>query len=161
MIMTVLEAQVPPDRAPALLDAYNIPYTFSDPLVLALSLHKGMTKHVIRDQGIATPSFAVIDEPIQARKVRLPMPLFAKPVAEGTSKGVDVHSKINSLAELESVCAQPVSGSHASVVHGLLSSQRFAVLAQLPVAVSQLSTVQGSLSLQLFMMPGWQAPPVH
>jgi len=35
------EAQVP-----ALLDAYGIPYTFSDPLVLSLTLHKGMTKRV-------------------------------------------------------------------------------------------------------------------
>jgi D-alanine-D-alanine ligase len=94
------EAQVP-----ALLDAHSIPYTFSDPLVLALSLHKGMTKHVIRDHGLATPSFVVIEDPAQARKVRLPMPLFAKPVAEGTSKGVDTHSKITSLAALESVCA--------------------------------------------------------
>ena len=50
------EAQVP-----ALLDAYEIPYTFSDPLVLALTLHKGMTKHVIRDMGIPTPDFAVIE----------------------------------------------------------------------------------------------------
>ena len=33
------EAQVP-----ALLDAWDIPYTFSDPLVLSLTLHKGMTK---------------------------------------------------------------------------------------------------------------------
>ena len=93
------EAQVP-----ALLDAYSIPYTFSDPLVMAVSLHKGMTKHVIRDNNLPTPSFVVIDDPVQARKVRLPMPLFAKPVAEGTSKGVDTHSKINSLAELERVC---------------------------------------------------------
>ena len=41
------EAQVP-----ALLDAFQIPYTFSDPLVLTMTLHKGMTKHVIRDLGI-------------------------------------------------------------------------------------------------------------
>ena len=33
------EAQIP-----ALLDAFALPYTFSDPLVLALALHKGMTK---------------------------------------------------------------------------------------------------------------------
>ena len=33
------EAQVP-----AILDLYRIPYTFSDPLVLALALHKEMTK---------------------------------------------------------------------------------------------------------------------
>ena len=33
------EAQVP-----SLLDAYGIPYTFSDPLGMSLTLHKGMTK---------------------------------------------------------------------------------------------------------------------
>jgi len=33
------EAQIP-----ALLDAWEIPYVFSDPLVLSLTLHKGMTK---------------------------------------------------------------------------------------------------------------------
>jgi len=43
------EAQVP-----AILDAYGIPYTFSDPLILTLTLHKGMTKHIIRDLGIPT-----------------------------------------------------------------------------------------------------------
>ena len=50
------EAQVP-----ALLEAYDIPYTFSDPLVLSLTLHKGMTKHVIRDLGIPTADFAVVE----------------------------------------------------------------------------------------------------
>ena len=33
---------------PAILDAYEIPYTFSDPLVLSLTLHKGLAKHVVR-----------------------------------------------------------------------------------------------------------------
>ena len=46
---------------PALLEAYHIPCTFSDALVLSLTLHKGMTKHVIRDLGIPTPDFAVIE----------------------------------------------------------------------------------------------------
>ena len=46
------EAQVP-----ALLDAFNIPYSFSDPLVLSLALHKALTKRVMRDLGIPTPEF--------------------------------------------------------------------------------------------------------
>jgi hypothetical protein len=46
------EAQVP-----AILDAYGIPYTFSDPLVLALTLHKALTKHVMRSMGVPTPDF--------------------------------------------------------------------------------------------------------
>src|ERR1700733_4739886 len=49
------EAQVP-----ALLDAFAIPYTFSDPLVLALALHKGMTKRLVASLGISTPAFAVV-----------------------------------------------------------------------------------------------------
>ena len=43
-------------QVPALLDAYDIPYTFSDPMVLALTLHKGMAKRVVRDLGLPTPS---------------------------------------------------------------------------------------------------------
>ena len=93
------EAQVP-----ALLDAYDIPYTFSDPLVLTLTLHKGMTKRVIRDLGIPTPDFAVIESPREIGGVNLPFPLFAKPVAEGTGKGVTAASKIMDRTELERVC---------------------------------------------------------
>ena len=44
------EAQIP-----ALLDAHGIPYTFSDPLVCALTLHKGMAQHVARGCGVPTP----------------------------------------------------------------------------------------------------------
>jgi D-alanine-D-alanine ligase len=93
------EAQVP-----ALLDAYEIPYTFSDPLVCALSLHKGMTKRVVRDLGVPTPDFVVVEREAQIDAVRLPFPLFAKPIAEGTSKGISAASKIESQNELVGVC---------------------------------------------------------
>ena len=91
---------------PALLDAYRIPYTFSDPLVLALTLHKGMTKAVIRDAGLKTADFAVVDELSRAEAVDLPYPLFAKPVAEGTGKGISGASRIASPRELHEVCAR-------------------------------------------------------
>src|SRR5690242_12131825 len=42
-------------QVPALLEAYDIPYVFSDPLTLALSLDKSMAKRVVRDQGVPTP----------------------------------------------------------------------------------------------------------
>jgi D-alanine-D-alanine ligase len=92
------EAQIP-----ALLDAYGVPYTFSDPLVLALALHKGMTKHVIRDAGIPTPDFQIIETEDDIAKVDIPFPLFAKPVAEGTGKGITAASKIASFSELKQV----------------------------------------------------------
>src|ERR1700722_8822483 len=80
---TARESQVP-----ALLDAYDIPYVFSDPLVLALTQHKGMTKHVIRDCGVPTAPFAVVETLADVAKVDLPYPLFAKPIAEGSGKGI-------------------------------------------------------------------------
>lgn len=92
------EAQVP-----ALLDAYRIPYTFSDPLVMALSLHKGMTKQVVRAAGIPTPDFAVVRDVSELEAVDLPFPVFAKPVAEGTGKGINAASKIRDRENLRAV----------------------------------------------------------
>ena len=89
---------------PALLDAYRIPYTFSDPVVLAVSLHKGLTKHVVRDAGVATPDFAVVESGADIDSVKLRYPLFAKPIAEGTGKGITPDSRIESPDELRRIC---------------------------------------------------------
>ena len=93
------EAQVP-----ALLDAYEIPYTFSGPLILALALDQGLTKRVVRSFGVPTPDFAVVASPADIAAVGLSFPLFAKPIAEGTGKGIDGRSKIDSRRQLEAVC---------------------------------------------------------
>lgn len=95
------EAQVP-----ALLDVYQIPYVFSDPLVLSLTLHKGLTKRVIRDCNIPTANFFIIEKSSDLAKVNLNFPLFAKPVAEGTGKGIDSRSKVNSKEELQELCVE-------------------------------------------------------
>lgn len=91
-------------QAPALLEAFGIPYTFSDVLMLSLTLHKGMTKRVLRDAGIATADFAVIETEEQIASISLPYPLFAKPVAEGTGKGITAASKIATGEALTNVC---------------------------------------------------------
>ena len=91
---------------PALLDAYRIPYTFSDPFVLSLTLHKGMTKTVIRAAGIHTPDFVVIETSADADSITLPFPLFAKPVAEGTGKGINDSSKVDTKEQLSVLCTQ-------------------------------------------------------
>ena len=89
---------------PALLDAYRIPYTFSDPVVLSVSLHKGLTKRIVRDAGVATPDFAVVETAADVETVRLRYPLFAKPVAEGTGKGITPRSRIENEEELRGIC---------------------------------------------------------
>ena len=89
------EAQVP-----AILDAYNIPYTFSDPLILSLTLHKGMTKRVVRDLGVPTSDFVEIKSEDEIMKVILPFPLFVKPIAEGTGKGINSFSLVHKMDQL-------------------------------------------------------------
>lgn len=93
------EAQVP-----ALLDAYRIPYVFSDGVILALSLHKAFTKRIIRDAGIPTAAFYELRSMEELPRVNLPYPLFAKPVAEGTGKGISGLSRISDSTELKRVC---------------------------------------------------------
>ncbi len=92
---------------PALLDSYAVPYTFSDPLVLALALHKGHTKRLLRDGGLPTAPFAVLGS--GADRPGIPFPLFVKPVAEGTGKGIDGASLCRDTAELESATARLVA----------------------------------------------------
>jgi D-alanine-D-alanine ligase len=92
-------------QVPAILDVYGIPYTFSDPLVMAVCLDKHLAKHLVRERGISTPNFAVIRSIEELRQLRLEFPLFAKPVAEGTSRGVTSTSKTEDPAQLAQVCA--------------------------------------------------------
>ncbi|WP_051261637.1 D-alanine--D-alanine ligase family protein [Desulfovibrio inopinatus] len=93
------EAQVP-----AVLEGVGIACTFSDPLTLCLCLHKGMTKRIVRDCGIPTADFIVIERMEDLDGVNLPFPVFAKPVAEGTSKGVTSMSRITDMHQLKTVC---------------------------------------------------------
>lgn len=85
---------------PALLDAYRIPYVFSDPTVLALTLDKALTKRVVRDAGIPTADFALIEAPHRIT-ASFNYPLFVKPNAEGTGKGVTANSLVQNLQELQ------------------------------------------------------------
>ncbi|MBM4221193.1 MAG: D-alanine--D-alanine ligase, partial [Gammaproteobacteria bacterium] len=114
---------------PALLDAWQIPYVFSDPLACALTLHKGMAKHVVRGHGLATPDFAVIEDPADvAAGLRLRYPLFAKPVAEGTGKGISVASRVDSPDVLEPVCRDLIEQHRQPVlVEEFLPGREFTV----------------------------------
>lgn len=94
------EAQVP-----SLLEIYDIPYTFSDPLVCAVTLDKAVAKRIVYASGLHTPRFHVVRSEQECRHVDLPYPLFAKPIAEGTGKGIDKASRLESPEQLREVCA--------------------------------------------------------
>jgi D-alanine-D-alanine ligase len=92
------EAQVP-----SILDVYGIPYVFSDPLTMAVTLEKSTAKRIVRDHGVPTADFALIEKPADIAKVDLPFPLFLKPVAEGSGKGVNARSKVDDKKALSVV----------------------------------------------------------
>jgi len=89
---------------PALLELYDIPYTFSDPLTCAVTLDKAVAKRLVRAAGLRTPDFAVAAAPRDLRNPRLRFPVFVKPVAEGTGKGVGEHSRVETMPALRRVC---------------------------------------------------------
>lgn len=95
------EAQVP-----AILDLYEIPYTFSDPLIMSLTLHKGLTKQVIKECGYPTADFKVVEHPMDTAAISLDPPYFVKPVAEGTGKGITGKSIIRDRKQLGEACRE-------------------------------------------------------
>ncbi|WP_373499759.1 D-alanine--D-alanine ligase [Desulfococcus sp.] len=117
------EAQVP-----ALLDLYEIPYTFSDPLVMSLTLHKGMTKRIVRDAGVPTSDFHVAETGADAEGVGFGPPYFIKPVAEGTGKGISPASILRDRAELAPACDRMIRiHRQAVIIEPYLPGREFTV----------------------------------
>jgi len=95
------EAQVP-----ALLEGFGIPFTFSTADVLTVAMDKALAKLVVRAAGVLTPDFAVVRSARDLTAVKLPYPLFVKPLAEGTSKGVQETSRVGDRQALTQKCLE-------------------------------------------------------
>jgi len=117
------EAQVP-----CLLDAYQIPYIFSTPDVLNLTLDKGLTKLIAEQAGIQTAEFKVVSQLNELQSINIPFPLFVKPVAEGTSKGIDGFSLVKDQVQLEESVSYLLNTFHQPVlVESFLPGREFTV----------------------------------
>lgn len=97
-------------QVPALLEAYEIPYTFSDALTLGIALEKSLAKQIIHEAGLPTPAFFTIPSRAALEKTVLPetvsFPLFIKPVSEGTGKGVTPDSIVREPGDFKERCAR-------------------------------------------------------
>lgn len=87
-------------QVPAILEVYDIPYTFSDPVIMGLCMHKGLAKTVVSRAGVPTPEFFVASRVADLVEHPLSFPLFIKPLAEGTGKGITPESIIRDPARL-------------------------------------------------------------
>lgn len=105
------EAQVP-----ALLDAFSIPYTFCEPLAATVTLHKATAKRVLRDAGLPTAAFAVLDSAAAAAQCRLEFPVLCKPIAEGTSKGIGHDAVARDSQQLIALCERLLAAHRQPVL---------------------------------------------
>lgn len=87
-------------HVPSICEFLGIPYHASDPLSLALTLHKGRAKEIMAYYGVPTAPFIVANTRADARNVDLPFPLFAKPALEGSGKGITEKSLCTNRAKL-------------------------------------------------------------
>jgi D-alanine-D-alanine ligase len=72
----------------------GIPYTGSDAATLSIALDKALSKRVLRQHGILTAEFQVMETGRERLSPRLKFPLIVKPNQEGSSKGVSAHASV-------------------------------------------------------------------
>jgi D-alanine-D-alanine ligase len=90
-------------HVPAICEFYGIPYSGSDPLTLSLCLDKARAKETLAYHRIPTARFTVVRNRTDiARAAKdLELPLFVKPIHEGSSKGITERNFCRTVAELE------------------------------------------------------------
>lgn len=150
LVFNICEGLRGPGReavVPALLDAYEIPYTFADPLVMSVCLHKGLTKTIIREHGLATPRSMLVEDVAALGETELRFPLFIKPVAEGTGKGITAASKIANPGELVAGCRELLAKFRQPVlVEEFLPGREFTTAV---IGTGTVATVLGTLEIIL------------
>jgi D-alanine-D-alanine ligase len=98
------EAQVP-----ALCELFDQPYLFSDPLTAAAAHDKAVAKRLVRDAGVPTPAFAAAERSADEIAGWNDFPAFVKPLAEGTGKGCEAGSRVETQAELQAAAARVIA----------------------------------------------------
>jgi D-alanine-D-alanine ligase len=73
---------------------------------MCVCLDKALTKTVLRAAGVPTPDWHVVRELADVSQCRLAFPVIAKPLAEGTGKGIDAASKVADGRALAAACVR-------------------------------------------------------
>jgi D-alanine-D-alanine ligase len=87
-------------RVPAVCEMLGIPYTGSDPLALAVSLDKDLTRRLVAAAGVPVPAGFAVAPGGHYDPDAVPYPAIVKPAWEGSSKGVRGPCIVHNPAEL-------------------------------------------------------------
>jgi D-alanine-D-alanine ligase len=113
---------------PAILDQYKIPYVFSGPVVMGVSLNKHMAKLIAAAAGVPVSPGCLVSSVSDLEKCSLEYPLFVKPVSEGTGKGITRKSLVKSFVELSEMVSWILNEFHQpALVEEYLPGREFTV----------------------------------
>ena len=98
-----LQGQARYTHVPSILEMVGIPYVGSGPLGHSLALDKVVTKMLLRQRGVPTPDFAVLDTPNAELPPDLTYPMIVKPKNEAVSFGLKVVDDEDALREAAGV----------------------------------------------------------
>jgi len=102
---------------PALLDQYRIPYVFSGPVVMGVSLNKYLARLVVEAAGVPVcPGIIASSVHDLDQASALAFPLFVKPVAEGTGKGITTRSVVRDHDSLVTLVTELLDTYHQPVL---------------------------------------------
>lgn len=96
-----IQGQARYTHVPSILEMVGMPYVASGPLAHSLCLDKVVTKMILKQHGLPTPEFAVLQTP-DAPMPELTYPLIVKPKNEAVSFGLKV---VHDEAELREAAA--------------------------------------------------------
>lgn len=113
---------------PAILDQYRIPYVFSGPVIMGISLNKHTAKLVVSAAGVRVSAGCLISKIEDLEKCNLDFPLFVKPVSEGTGKGITRKSLVRSASGLSGMVEWILKEFHQpALVEEYLPGREFTV----------------------------------
>lgn len=92
-------------HVPAICEFFGIPCSGSDPLTLSLALDKARAKQILRACGVPTADWFVVSSALEtpALAPTIASPWFAKPLHEGSSRGITQANLARSVNELHAV----------------------------------------------------------
>lgn len=118
------EAQIP-----AMLEMLKIPYTGPKPIGYAVGLNKAVAKEILSFYKIPTAEWATVHnlDYLDTHQFKH-FPALAKPLGEGSSKGIRAHNLVNNQKELKKVVGELLHEFHQPVlVEEFLPGREFTV----------------------------------
>lgn len=113
---------------PAILDQYKIPYVFSGPVIMGVSLNKHMAKLIVSAAGVPVSAGCLVNDMSEPDRCNIDFPLFVKPVSEGTGKGITRKSLVKDPDELREMVSWILSEfNQPALVEEYLPGREFTV----------------------------------